>query len=92
MGRATSDGAAHVPSCGTRGYIPHTSQLLISHLLVGTCRQAALEATPALCGSYLSEDHHLRSQVELQKHHNKHCIIVVDAGPTGYTARKGELV
>ena len=23
-GRATSDGAAHVPSCGTRGYIPHS--------------------------------------------------------------------
>ena len=33
---------------------------------MGTCRRAALEATPALCGSYLSKDHPLRSQVELK--------------------------
>ena len=28
-GRATSDGAAHVPSCGTRGYIPHNDRVNI---------------------------------------------------------------
>ena len=32
MGRATSDGAAHVTSCGTWGYIPH------SGLIAGQCK------------------------------------------------------